>query len=158
MAPLRELLTDAGYGDVRSYVQSGNVVVSTRRSAERAARDCEQLIRDGFGLEIAVIARTAAQIAAVVDRDPFGDVVTEPKRYQVTFLESELDAGVAERLEQARADPELLAVEGREIYAWHPSGVARSKLWAQLAGPKLGVRATSRNWTTVTTLLGMTSG
>jgi uncharacterized protein (DUF1697 family) len=42
---------------------------------------------------------------------------------------------------------------GRELYAWHPEGVARSKLWAQLAGPKLGVTATARNWTTVTKLL-----
>jgi uncharacterized protein (DUF1697 family) len=44
---------------------------------------------------------------------------------------------------------------GREIYAWHPEGVARSRLGAQLAAPDLGVAATARNWTTVTTLLAM---
>ncbi len=47
---------------------------------------------------------------------------------------------------------------GRELYAWHPAGVARSKLWAKLAGTGLGVRATARNWTTVGTLLEMARG
>ena len=50
---------------------------------------------------------------------------------------------------------ERLVADGRELYAWHPEGVARSKLWAGLAGKKLGVTATARNWTTVTTLLEM---
>ncbi len=46
-------------------------------------------------------------------------------------------------------------VAGRELYAWHPDGVARSKLWNELAGKELGVTATARNWTTVTNLLAM---
>jgi uncharacterized protein (DUF1697 family) len=46
-------------------------------------------------------------------------------------------------------------VIGREAYAWHPEGVARSKLWSRLAGKDLGVTATARNWTTVTALLAM---
>jgi uncharacterized protein (DUF1697 family) len=44
---------------------------------------------------------------------------------------------------------------GRELYAWHPDGVGRSKMWNKLAGSGLGVRATARNWTTVTALLEM---
>jgi len=48
-----------------------------------------------------------------------------------------------------------LVVEGREVFAWHPEGVARSKLWNELAGVRLGVTSTARNWTTVTTLLQM---
>ena len=50
-----------------------------------------------------------------------------------------------------------MVARGREIYAWHPDGVARSKLWNELAGKGLGVTATARNWTTVTTLLDMAS-
>jgi uncharacterized protein (DUF1697 family) len=46
-----------------------------------------------------------------------------------------------------------VVVSGREVYAWHPQTVARSKLWAKLAGKTLGVTATSRNWTTVEALL-----
>jgi uncharacterized protein (DUF1697 family) len=157
MAGLRELLADAGYGDVRTYVQSGNVVTSTRRSAERAARDCEQLIRASLRLDIAVLARTAAQLEAVVRHDPLGAVVTDRKRYLVTFLETRPAAATVKRLEERRADAERLAVNGREVYSWHPVGAARSKLAAALASPRLGVKATSRNWTTVNKLLEMAS-
>jgi uncharacterized protein (DUF1697 family) len=60
-------------------------------------------------------------------------------------------------LEEALQEPEQLVVSGREIYAWHPSGVARSKLWGRLAGRGLGVTATARNWATVTKLLELAS-
>jgi uncharacterized protein (DUF1697 family) len=53
------------------------------------------------------------------------------------------------------APTERVVAFGRELYAWHPEGVARSKLWGRLAGSGLGVKATARNWTTVSTLLEM---
>ena len=56
-------------------------------------------------------------------------------------------------LEALAAPSEEFVTSGREVYAWHPDGVARSKLWAKLAGKDLGVTATSRNWTTVEALL-----
>jgi len=51
-----------------------------------------------------------------------------------------------------------VVVAGRAVYAWHPSGVARSRLWAKLAGKGLGVTGTSRNWTTVEALLKLAGG
>jgi uncharacterized protein (DUF1697 family) len=65
---------------------------------------------------------------------------------------------VVKTLKAAAVAPERVAFHGREIYAWHPEGVARSKLWNSLAGKGLGVTATARNWTTVTTLLEMAGG
>jgi uncharacterized protein (DUF1697 family) len=59
------------------------------------------------------------------------------------------------RLAELAAAPERLVAVGRELYSWHPEGVGRSKLWGRIAGAGLGVTATARNWTTVTTLLGM---
>jgi len=86
-------------------------------------------------------------------RTPLGDVATDPKRYQVSFLETKPSAKIVRELEDVAADREKVVSIGREIYAWHPAGVARSKLWAKLAGKDLGVTATARNWTTVTKLL-----
>ena len=77
----------------------------------------------------------------------------KPKRYQVSFLATKAPAELVRRLESAVVAPERLTVVGREIYAWHPEGVARSKLWGLLAGRQLDVTATARNWTTVTKLL-----
>jgi len=153
MAELREVLTGAGFGGVRTYLQSGNVVLTSAKKPELVIRECERLITKAFGLEIAVVARTRPQLAAVVRRNPLGEVATNPKRYQVTFLGAPVPAAMLRKLEAAAAPKEAFAAAGRELYAWHPDGVARSRLWAALAGTGLGVTATSRNWTTVTALL-----
>ncbi len=155
MPALRELLTDAGFDDVRTYVQSGNVVLSTRRTPKGVAKACEELIASELGLEIAVVVRTRDELAQVVRRNPLGDVADNPKRYQVSFLDAKPDRKALEKLSAVAVAGERMEAIGREIYAWHPAGVARSKLWAGLAGKGLGVRATARNWTTVTTLLEM---
>jgi uncharacterized protein (DUF1697 family) len=105
-----------------------------------------------------VVVRTARQLAAVVKLNPLGDVAEDPKRYQVSFLTEKPGADVVTALREAAAESERVAFHGREIYAWHPEGVARSKLWNALAGKGLGVTATARNWTTVTTLLEMAGG
>ena len=155
MPELREALEDVGFADVRTYVQSGNVVLLSKLKAPETARKVERLIGDRFGLEIAVVARTRAELARVVAKNPLGDVVKDPKRYQVSFLAEKLDRETQKKLEAAAAGAERVVFSGCEIYAWHPAGVARSKLWAALASDRLGVPATARNWTTVTKLLEM---
>jgi uncharacterized protein (DUF1697 family) len=155
MAGLRELLDGAGYQDVQTYVQSGNVVLCSRASPADLERDSTRLISERFGFEVPVIVRTRDDLARVVARDPLGAVADNHKRYQVSFLASELAPDVVDRLRALVVEPEALVIEGREVYAWHPAGVARSKLWNALAGKTLGVGATSRNWTTVKTLLEM---
>lgn len=158
MPELRDALTDAGYGDVVTYVQSGNVVVTSRKSAAGVTVECRRLIEERFGLDIAVVVRTREELARVVARNPLGDVATDPKRYQVSFLDGKPSRAVVERLEALATGSEQVVAIGKELYAWHPAGVARSKLWAALAGQSLGVTATARNWTTVTKLLELAGG
>ena len=153
MPELREALEDAGYYDVRTYLQSGNVVLTSTAAAEKVARNCEQLIADRFGIEIAVVTRTRSELAKVVERNPLERVAKDPKRYQVSFLDAKPAPKIVGDLKDVATDQEKVVAVGREIYAWHPAGVARSKLWARLAGKNLGVTATARNWTTVTKLL-----
>ena len=153
MPALREQLTDAGFEDVRTYVQSGNVVLASKDPPDEVAREVERQIEQRFGLDVAVVVRTRAELAQVVKRNPLGDVATDPKRYQVSFLAEPLGREAIRKLEAFAAPEERLVAKGRELYAWHPAGVARSKLWARLASRDLGVVATARNWTTVTKLL-----
>jgi uncharacterized protein (DUF1697 family) len=155
MPQLRELLTAAGMDDVRTYVQSGNVVVDSNKKPGQLARTCERQIADALGLGVSVVARTRDELAEVVARNPLKDVATNAKRYQVSFLEDEPDPSVIDKLTELAVESERIVAIGREIYAWHPEGVARSKLWARLAGKGLGTTATARNWTTVTKLLEM---
>ncbi len=93
------------------------------------------LISDHFGLDVPVVVRTREELAAVVELDPLAAVATNPKRYLVSFLDEAADAGAQERLAARAAAGEVVHVDGREIYAWLPEGVGRSKLWSALATP-----------------------
>jgi uncharacterized protein (DUF1697 family) len=155
MAELRKLFAEAGYGDVRTYVQSGNIVVSSDAKPAELEKECAKLISEHFGFDVPVIVRTRDELAEIVAADPLGHVADNPKRYQVSFLSEPLDDSAVERLKGLVVEPEELVIDGREVYAWQAEGVARSKLWNGLANKSLGVVATARNWTTVKTLLEM---
>jgi uncharacterized protein (DUF1697 family) len=155
MPELRSALGQAGYTDARTYVQSGNIVLQSDEDPGALEEAIEGLIAERFGLEIPAVSRTRKELARVVKQNPLADVATDPKRYQVSFLSQPLDRERIAELNEAATEPERLVAVRRELYAWHPDGVARSKLWAKLAGTGLGVKATARNWTTVEKLLAM---
>lgn len=80
----------------------------------------------------------------------------DPKRHQVSFLAEKPAAAAA--LEETAAGDERVVCHGREIYSWHPDGVASVKAGDRPVGQEARDRATARNWTTVTTLLEMAGG
>jgi len=158
MGDLRDLLTGLGYADVRTLLQSGNVVLTSTRSGKPLERELERELSAAFGFDIAVVARTRAQLAAVIERNPLAGVADDPKRYQVTFLSAKLSAARARELSELDVAPEQVVLSGREVYAWHPDGIQRSPLAAALTDSKLGVTGTARNWNTVTKLLALADG
>jgi uncharacterized protein (DUF1697 family) len=155
MADLRALMGGLGYGDVQTLLQSGNAVFAADDPPKQVTRDLEQKIAAELGVEVEVVVRTGDELAGVVERDPLGDVVTDPKRYQVSFLSAPLDEEVEAELAVLDFAPERFVLSGREIYAWHPEGIHSSKLARLLSGPRLGVTATARNWNTLVKLLAM---
>ena len=155
MPELRGALEDAGFKSVRTHLQSGNIVLESRAKPETVRRKVERVIEEQFGLEIDVVVRSREELAKIAKRNPLGSVAKDPKRYQVSFLSGELATEVVRRLQSLAVNGERLEVAGREVYAWHPRGVARSRLWAELAGKRLGVTATSRNWATVKALVAL---
>ena len=155
MPVLREILTAGGFGDVRTHLASGNVMLETDASSAELTDRCEQLIRERFGFSVAVVTRTPDELAEIVARDPLGSVATDPKRYQVTFAGDQPAPEAISKLEAMAAPPERLVAIGRELYSWHPDGVGRSRLWTAIAGQGLVVTATARNWNTVAALLDL---
>ena len=148
MADLRRLLEEAGFEDVRTHLQSGNVVLTSSLTPRKLEATLEQQLAAGLGLEVQVLVRTRAELAKVVALDPLGKVATNRSRYLVSFLSKKLSPRVARELEAAG-----VIVRGRELYAWHPDGVQRSPLGKLLDDKRLGVVSTARNWNTVTKLL-----
>jgi uncharacterized protein (DUF1697 family) len=155
MPALRQALEDDGFEEVKTYVQSGNVVLSSQEPSERVEQRVRGLLKKAFGLDIAVVVRSHRELKLVVKRNPLAKVATNPKRYLVTFLSTRPPGEVMEKLKKVAGPEERFVVVGKEIYAWFPEGVGRSPLWERLGAKSLGVTATSRNWDTVTTLLAM---
>jgi uncharacterized protein (DUF1697 family) len=158
MSALRELMAEAGYSGARTYLQSGNVVLESEASPEQLADEARRLISARFGFDVPVIVRTLSELEAALDHNPFPDGAQVPKLYWVSFLDSELPDERVAWLATKATDGEQLHVHGREIYAWLPDGVARSKLAAAMAGPAKGVTATARNWNSVRALRAMAAG
>jgi uncharacterized protein (DUF1697 family) len=153
MAELREALAESGYEDPRTLLQSGNAVVTSRQAPASVARGVEALIAERFGLDVAVVVRSRDEVAAIVEADPLGDVATNPKLYQVSFLSAAPEPSVVRALETADVAPERIVVRDREVFTWHPDGIQRSPAAKLVTDAKLGVTATARNWNTVTKLL-----
>ncbi len=156
MTELRALLTGAGYGAVRTHLQSGNVLLESEAAPAALRAQLEEQLALRFGFQIPVIVRSRGELGEVIARDPFGARVTDPRRYQVTFLASEGSAELEARLRAVAKGGEGVAVIGREIYAWHPDGIARSDLAKLVADRRTG--GTARNWNTITALWQLAGG
>jgi uncharacterized protein (DUF1697 family) len=158
MPDLRGALAAEGFGDAQTYLQSGNLVLSSDQPPEVIADGVEQLISARFGLSIPIVVRTRDELGDVITRDPFSEEQLDEKRYQVTFLADHPPAGLADQVSALAQGEERFVASGREWYVYHPAGVARSKLAARIAARNLGVLATARNWTTVCNLVGLADG
>jgi len=153
MADLRALLEERGYTDVKTYLQSGNVVLSSGKQPATVRREVEQGITEALGHEVDVVVRTAEQLADTVANDPFAGVRTDHRFHQVVFLGADPDAAPIEALEATDFAPERLVVRPGELHAWCPGGVNDSPLMKALT--KVRTTATARNWKTVEALLEM---
>ncbi|MDX6733667.1 MAG: hypothetical protein QOC54_3615 [Baekduia sp.] len=155
MADLSHLLAGAGFEDIKTHLQSGNVVLSAEATGAGLEHELERLLHDQLASPIRVVVRTREQLQAVVDADPLADVADIPKLKQVSFLGTELDPAIARELQAKAKDlaPERLVVGGREIYTWHPEGIQSSPTAKLLTDKRLGTTVTARNWNTVTKLL-----
>lgn len=153
MAELRALLTDLGYTDVRTLLQSGNAVLSAEQSAPAdVARAIEAALAATYERDIKVMVRTADELRAVIDANPLE--VGHPSRFLVTFYAEPVDTAALAGIATDAHPPDDMAVGEREIYFNLPRGIAASKL-PLLVDRALKISGTARNWNTVTKLLAL---
>jgi len=158
MADLRAQLSRAGYEDVVTYVQSGNVVLTAPATPEaKLVADLERQIRKGFGLTVTVLVRTADQLRQIRAADPFVKNAADTSSLYVTVLATKPTAAQVKALADKTAGPDEAIVRGREIYLHCPGGYGRTKLNNAFFERQLGTKATTRNWNTITKLLELAS-
>lgn len=149
MAKLRALLEGTGYGDVQTYIASGNVLLDGPRSGAAVARELERIVAAEFGVDTIAIVRKPAELAALVSDHPFG---RDTSRSHVVFLAKRPSKKAAEELAAADHSPDRGVLAGKELYVQYGAGVQNARLSAARLERMLGVPATHRNWRTVAAL------
>jgi uncharacterized protein (DUF1697 family) len=157
MDALRALYESLGLKEVRTYIQSGNIVFKAKeRDAARLASRIESAIERTYGFRPDVVIRTTAEFRKVIKGNPFAKRRgIEPGKLAVTFLADPPTDEAQANLSKIKTAPEELHIIGRELYIYFPNGMARPKIpWVQVM-KTLKTTGTSRNWNTVTQLLEM---
>ena len=159
MKDLVDVFVGAGCGDVRTYIQSGNVIFRTDpgTSAKLPGLITTQ-IEKRFGYQIPVVLRTTEQIGNVIVNNPFLKAGVAEDELHVLFLADLPPARRVADLDPNRSPPDTFEVCGQEIYLRLPHGVAASKLTNPYFDSKLATTSTGRNWRTVTKLFAMMTG
>ena len=157
MEALKKLHESLGLGNVRTYVQSGNVVFEcAAKEVTKMAERIGRKMKVALGLDITVILRTRAELQKVVDGNPFTD--RDPDKLHVTFLAAVPGNVPREKIIGVKDELEGFSVSGRDIYLYCPNGYGRTKLSNNFFERVLETPATTRNWRTVNRLLVMMNG
>jgi uncharacterized protein (DUF1697 family) len=151
MANLRNLLSELGFRNPQSLLQSGHLVFDADRQADATIEHLiEQKMKERLGLDTNVFVRSADAWASIIARNPFREEAErDPARLVAVLLKTKPDATAFAALRAAITGPETAHGDGRQAYIVYPEGIGRSRLTAALIEKKLATRGTARNWNTV---------
>lgn len=154
MEGLRDTCEAIGCTDVATYIQSGNVVLTSTLPAAKLRTALESAIAEQLGVSPVVVIRTHDQLAAVIDGNPFPDA--EADWLHVAFLSDTPDPTQVASVDDLESRAERVVVHDADAYFHLPNGMGRSKL-PEIFGRRVKTPATVRNWRTVNKLLQMSA-
>jgi len=158
MLPMKELkvvLEKNGCEEVQTYIQSGNVILNSAASDTlQLAKRLSAAISKSHGFEPRVLLLTRAELERAAAGNPFPVAAENPKSVHLFFLDGTPKKPDLKSLESLKTKTEAFALKGKVFYVYTPDGIGTSKMAGRVE-QLLGVKATARNWRTVTTLLGM---
>ncbi len=149
MVDLAQLFLDHGCTDVKTYIQSGNVVFESKKPPVSAL---EAAIVERFGFASPIIVRTATELQATLRSNPLGD---DANKLHVAFLRDVPTAAAVAKLDSDRSPGDVFRVVGRDVYFAFAVGAGNTKFTATWLDKGLGTVSTWRNWRTVNTLAAM---
>jgi uncharacterized protein (DUF1697 family) len=156
MSRLRASCEALGFEQVRTYIQSGNVIFQAGKNSTSAlSRRMEEMLLSDFGFSVSVITRTSKEMGEAIQDNPFlqgQEKGIDPSKMHLTFLSQAPPAAALKKLETLAAESEKSRSQGREIYLHLPDGYARTKLTNNAIEKLLSLTATTRNWNTVNQL------
>jgi len=155
MDALRQLYADLKFGNVKTYIQSGNVVFQSSDSdVENIEKIITKSINDKFGFEVPVIVLEFERLKQIASNNPFlSDLSKKPLYFHITFLSSCPDSENSKKLLETKFENEDYSIIDNVVYLYCPSGYSNSKLTNSFLENKLRVQATTRNWNTTNELI-----
>lgn len=159
MEELRRSLEGVGFINVRTYIQSGNVFVTTEESnGNFVANQIREAILNSFGHDVPVLIIGKEDLQACLERNRFLDEEgVDLKKLYVSFISAEVPEQMVTQLNLNFIEPDKIQLDGRRIYLKYHSSPANTKLDNKWIEKSMNVISTTRNWNTVNKLLAMFS-
>jgi uncharacterized protein (DUF1697 family) len=153
MSDLKLLFEEMGFQDVQTYIQSGNVIFSSKeKSGGKLEAKISSAIKRKFGFDVQVIILSQEEIEYTLKNNPFIKRKKEDDRLYVTFLSNAPSKENIQRLNSTDYSPEEYIIDGKLVYLYLPNGAGKAKINNNLFENKLKVDGTTRNWKTVKAL------
>jgi uncharacterized protein (DUF1697 family) len=158
MERVRDLWAALGFKNVRTYVQSGNIVFQAENPLSTWCSTVEQGLAGETRLPVAVFVRTLEELKGIIACNPFlKDQKIDPSKLHLTLLARDAGHDAFEKLSGVKTGGDQFQLSGKEVYVYCPNGYGRTKLSNNALEKLLSVKATTRNWRTVTTLVEIAS-
>ncbi len=154
MADLKKHLSEYGYMDVLTYIQSGNIILSSKENPGEVKENIQRLINEKFSCNVEAIVVSREILERILDQNPF-PVDYPPNKVFVTFFNKNITTDQILTLKDFEAGEEKFSIYESNLYFYLPEGAAKAKLSNNFFENKLKVKATSRNISTVQNLLKM---
>jgi uncharacterized protein (DUF1697 family) len=160
MADLRALAEGLKFTDVRTLLQSGNLLFESKgQTSAKLEQVLENATKSQLGLAIDFVVRSDKEIRQAIASIPFPNMAEEdPSHLVCMFLKRAVTSTDVETLRAKIIGPELVQAVGKQLYIVYPAGIGRSKLTNVLIEKALGIRGTARNWNTVRKIAAILDG
>ena len=157
MAELIQLCDKIGLKDVKTYIQSGNIVFSSEEGCSEIEDKLEESIMENFGFEVPVIVRNSEDFRKSVENNPFFKKEVDSSKLHLTLLKGKPLIENIKQTEKYDYTPDIFAIENKDVYIYCDSKYHESKLTNNFFEKKLKLSATTRNWKTVLKLIEMSA-
>jgi uncharacterized protein (DUF1697 family) len=160
MSDLKALYESLRFGQVTTYIQSGNVLFSaeTNETSDILSLRISKAIENHFGFDVPVVIRTMEEVQQIVTQNPFvNEAETAPDKLVVMFLGSVPDATTLEKVKVKITDNSRFAFIGNTLYFFYPDGYGQTKWHSNFFEKQLRTTVTARNWATTCKLAAMTA-
>jgi uncharacterized protein (DUF1697 family) len=157
MAELRAMIEGLGFANVRTLLQSGNVVFEGAGKADALERRLESESEKRFGNHVDYLTRSPAEWRAAIEANPFPTAAkSDPAHVVVMFLKATPEANAVKALQGLIKGREQVRAGARHLYITYPDGIGTSKFTGAMIERALATRGTARNWNTVLKLAALT--